>query len=90
MSNKNHCKSVSFKARDMGVSEFLLKQVVHENIRYLSYKIIKGKSLSEAIKNKKKDQVAKFLTQLKAFPPTEHALVFLRWKNFCLDQLMNP
>ena len=35
-------KSVGFIARDMEVSEFLIRQIVHEDIRYSSYKMRKG------------------------------------------------
>ena len=38
--------------RSTGVSEFLIRQVVHEDICYFSYKM-KGQFLSQAMKDKK-------------------------------------
>ena len=44
---------ISTIARDMGVSVFLMRQVVHEGIRYFSYEMKKGKILTQRDKEKK-------------------------------------
>ena len=54
-------KSIRSIIRDMGVFEFLMKLVVHEDIHYFSCQMRKGQSLSHAMKNKRKDSVAKLL-----------------------------
>ena len=55
----------------MGMSVFLIRQVVHEDIWYFSYKIRKGQFLSQAMKDKRKA-----FEQTQALPPVEHDLVF--------------
>ena len=60
MIDNDPSKSIRFIARDMGVSEFLIRQVVHVDIQYFSYKMINGKFLWQAMKNKRKDPAAKF------------------------------
>ena len=60
-------KSIRSKASDMGVYEFLIKQVVHEDIWYFSYKMRKGQFLSQALKDKRKDYAAKLLNKFKHF-----------------------
>ena len=39
-------KSIKSIARNIRISEFLIKQVVHEDIQYFSYKMKKSKFLS--------------------------------------------
>ena len=56
-------KSVRSLARDMGQSEFLIKQVVHEDNRHFSYKMRKGSFLSQAMTGKRKIQVAKLFNK---------------------------
>ena len=51
--------------RDLGVSEFLIRQVVHEEIRYFSYKLRKSQFLWQAVKDKKKDYDEKLFNKLK-------------------------
>ena len=51
-------------ARDKGVPEFLIRQAVHDDIWYFSYKIRKGQFLSKAMKDKKTDHAAKLLNKL--------------------------
>ena len=49
--NNNLSKSVSFIVRNMDVFEFLIRQVVHKDVRYFSYKIRNGHFLSPAMKD---------------------------------------
>ena len=78
-------KSTRSIARDMGMSEFLIELVVHEDNLYFSYKMRKRKFLSE-------DRATKLFNKLK-HPPTEYAYLFLfvslSQKNFCQDQMVN-
>ena len=42
MIDNDPSKSIKSLAKDMGMSELLIKQVVHEDIRYFSYKMRKS------------------------------------------------
>ena len=48
----------------MEVSEFLIRQVVNEDIQYFSFKTRKGQFLSPVMKEKRKDRTAKLLNKL--------------------------
>ena len=54
MINDNYCQSIRSIARDMGVSEFLIQQVVHADIQYFLFKMKKDQFLSQAMKDKRK------------------------------------
>ncbi|CAI9715722.1 Hypothetical predicted protein [Octopus vulgaris] len=75
-------KSIRSITRDMRVSVFLNRQVVHEDIRYSSYKMKKGQFLSQAIKRQEERLCYEAFEQTQASPLAEHALVFLRRKKF--------
>ena len=45
MIDNNPSKSIRSIVRDMGVSEFFISQVMHEDILYFSYKMRKGQFL---------------------------------------------
>ena len=76
--DNDSCKSISSIARDMGVFEFLTRQVVHEEIRYFSYKIRNDQFLSHGVKNNRKDSTAKFLNKLSYPLITNMFFLFLR------------
>ena len=42
MIDNNPSESIRSKVRDMGKSEFLIKQVMHQDIQYFSYRMRKG------------------------------------------------
>ena len=73
--------------RDM--SEFLIRQVMHEDIWYFSYKIRNGQFLSQAMKEKRKDHTAKLLNKLKYSFEPNMLWFFPVEKNFCQDQIVN-
>ena len=52
MIDNDPSKSIRSIAKDMGWYEFLIRQVVHEDIWYFLYKIRRGQFLSQAMKNK--------------------------------------
>ena len=67
-------KSIGSIIRDMRVPEFLIRQVVHEDIWYISYKMKK-----KPIFIKEEEELRwKALEQTKASSPTKQALFFLR------------
>ena len=63
-------KSIRLIARDMGVSEFHIRQVVHEDIRYFSYKIRKGQFFITGNEGQEERQCSKVFQQTQTFPPT--------------------
>ena len=77
----NSCKSIRFIAKDMKMSQFLFRQVMHEDIWYFSYKKRKSEFLSQTMKDKERP-CCKALEQTQASPATELTLVFLRWEKF--------
>ena len=64
MIDNNPSKSIRPIARNMKESELLIRQVVHEDIRYFSYKIRKSQFLSQATYHKKKDNTVMLLNKL--------------------------
>ena len=54
MNDYDPSKSIKSITRNMGVSEFIISQVLHENIRYFSFKMSNDKFLSQAMKKEKK------------------------------------
>ena len=57
-------KLISSIARDMGVSEFLIRQMVHEDVLYFSCNVRKDQFLSQAIKGKTKYYTTNLFTEL--------------------------
>ena len=67
------------RARDMGVSEFLFRQVVHEDIYYFSYKIIKGHFFFiTGHEGQERRPYCKTFEQIQASLLCKYALVFVR------------
>ena len=62
----NPSKSLRSIAKEMGISEFLIKQVLHEYIQYLSYKGRKGPFFlyHRPWRNKRNERAAKLLNKL--------------------------
>ena len=58
-------KSIRSIVKYMGRNEFLLKQVVHDDLRHFLHKMRKRQCLSEAVKDKKKFHAVKLLNKLK-------------------------
>ena len=69
----------------MGMSEFIIRQIMHKDIWYFSYKMRKSQFLSQAMKYKRKGCTAKLLNKHKqASPQTEYALIFCRREKILL------
>ena len=80
MIENNPSKSIGSIARNMGMSEFLIRQIVHEDIWYSSYK--KVTIFIRDHEKQEKRMHCKALEQTQACPPSEYTLVFLRWEKF--------
>ena len=63
-------KSLRSKARNMGVSEFLISKVMHENIRYFSCKLRKGHFLISCDKEQEERLRCKDFEQTQTSSPT--------------------
>ena len=87
--DKNPSQSIRSIARNMGVSEFLIRQVVHENIRYFSYKMRRDQFLSQAMKDKRKDCAIKVLNKLKHPLQPNTLWFFSDEKCFCQNRMVN-
>ena len=85
MTVNNSSKSIRFIGRDMRVSEFLIRQLAHENIWYFSYKMRKHQFSLQAMKNKRKDCTAKLLNKLKGSLQSNMLWLFSDEKIFCQD-----
>ena len=79
--DNNPSNSIRSIARNMGMSEFLIWQVVYEGIHYFSYKIRNGKFLLQAMKDRKKNKNADLFEQTQT-SPAFFSFSFLREKFF--------
>ena len=84
MINNDPRKSTKSIASDMGVSDFLIRQVVHEDISYFSYKMRKNKFFITD-HEKQEDCTAKHLNTLKHPLQPNIICFFSVEKNFCQD-----
>ena len=58
-------KQINSIARDKGASEFLIRQLVHKDIRYLSYKMRKCQFFAQAMRVTRKDRAVELLNKFK-------------------------
>ena len=82
-------KSIASIVRDMGVSDFLIWQVVREDIQYFLNKMWKDQFLSQTTKDKREDGTAKLL-KTSSIPPTNMLCFFLKWEKFLLELKATP
>ena len=64
MVDNDSSKSIRSITKDMEVLEFLIRQVVHEDIQYFLYKMRKGQFLSKDMKDKRKGHNVKLFFKL--------------------------
>ena len=76
-------------ARNMGLSEVFILLIVHEDFRYFSYKTIKSWFLSQAMKNKRKDNATKLFSKLSDPFQLNMLWFFSDENNICQDQVLN-
>ena len=80
-------KSVRLIAKDIGESEFLIRQLVQKGIHYTSWE--SANFLLQAMKDKRKDHSAKLFNKLKHPLQTNILWFFSDEKNFSQDQMIN-
>ena len=81
MIDNDSSKSTRCITKDMGASDFLIWQLVYEDIWHWLYQMRKGQLFSKPMNLKRKDCAGKLLNKLK-HPQSESALVFLKWEEF--------
>jgi len=87
--NEDPGRSMRKIAADLGVSDFLIRKIVKEDIRYRSYCLRRGQFMSETTKKVRYEKAKALLNRLK-HPPAEDILIFFSdEKNFNQDQKVN-
>ena len=87
--NEDPGRSMRKIAEDLEVSEFLIRHIVKEDIRYKSYSLRRGQFMTEATKKTRYEKAAALLNRLK-HPPAQDILIFFSdEKNFTQDQKVN-
>lgn len=90
MINNDPGQSMRKMAADLGVSEWLIRKIVKQDIRYRSYSLRRGQFLTEKTKKTRFEKAAALLNRVK-HPPVADILVFFSdEKNFTQDQKVNP
>ena len=87
--NNDPSKSIRSIAKDVGVSDFLIHQEVHEYIHYFSYKIRKILFLSQIMKNKRKDHIVKLINKFKHPHYMNMLCLFSDETNFSHNHMVN-
>ena len=67
MIDNDSSKSIKSMAKDM--FEFLIRQVVHEDISYFLYKMRKGQFLSRTMRDKRKKPTGKAFEHIQTYSP---------------------
>jgi transposase len=81
-------RSMRQLAADFEVSEWLIRKIVKEDIRYRSYSLRRGQFMTAATKKTLYEKAAALLSRLK-HPPAPDILIFSDEKNFSQDQKVN-
>ena len=87
--NNDPGKSMRAIAREKGIDEKVVRQVVHEDIRYFSYRMRKGQFLSKRMQEKRLKHAKKLVNKLKHPVEPNMLWFFSDEKNFCQDQKIN-
>lgn len=87
--NQDPGRSMRKIAADLSVSDFLIRKIVKEDIRYRSYCLRRAQFMSEATKRVRHQKAMALLNRLK-HPPAENIIIFFSdEKNFNQDQKVN-
>lgn len=87
--NEDPGRSMRGIARELTISEFLVRQIVKQDIRYKSYALRRGQFMNEATKARRAQRAAALLNKFK-HPPVQDILIFYSdEKNFSQDQKVN-
>ena len=87
--NDNPGRSMRKMAEELEVSEWLIRKVVKEDIRYKSYSLRRGQFMSATTKKTRYEKAAALLNRLKHPPVPDILIFFSDEKNFTQDQKVN-
>ncbi len=87
--NEDPGRSMRKLAEDLKVSEFLIRKIVKEDIRSLSYSLHRGQFMMEATKKTRYEKATALLNRLKHPPAPDILIFFSDEKNFTKDQKVN-
>lgn len=59
MIRNDHSKAITYIARDVEVSEFLIRKVMYEYFQYSSYRVRRGQFLYKTVKSKRKERATR-------------------------------
>ena len=76
-------------ARELNVSEFLLRKIVKEDIRYKSYALRRGQFMNAATKERRAARSQLLLNKIKHPPAPDMLIFYSDEKNFSQDQKVN-
>ena len=87
--NEDPTHSMRGIGRELSVSEFLVRKIVKQDIRYKSYSLRRGQFMSAAAKERKAKRALVLLRKFRK-PPAKDILIFYsNEKNFSQDQQVN-
>ena len=87
--NEDPARSMRGIGRELSVSEFLVRKIVKQDIRYKSYSLRRGQFMSAAAKERKAKRALVLLRKFRK-PPAKDILIFYsNEKNFSQDQQVN-
>ncbi len=87
--NTDPGRSMRRMAEELEVSEWLVRKIVKEDIRYKSYSLRKGQFMSAATKKTRYEKASALLNRIKHPPEPDILIFFSDEKNFTQDQKVN-
>ena len=87
--NTDPGRSMRRMAEELEVSEWLVRKIVKEDIRYKSYSLRKGQFMSAATKQNRYKKASALLNRIKHPPVPDILIFFSDEKNFTQDQKVN-
>ena len=87
--NNDPGRSMRALGEELGVSEWLIRKIVKEDLRYKSYSLRRGQFMSAATKKTRYEKAAALLNRLKHPPVPDILIFFSDEKNFSQDQKVN-
>ncbi len=82
-------RSMRSLARELNISEFVVRKKMAQNIRYKSYALRRGQFMSQATKERRLEKAKLLLNKLKNPAANRQLVFFSDEKNFSQDQKVN-
>ena len=87
--NEDPARSMRGIGRELSVSEFLVRKIVKQDIRYKSYSLRRGQFMSAAAKERKAKRALVLLRKFRKPPARDILIFYSNEKNFSQDQQVN-